>query len=254
MLGESALLAGDISYAMNVQQLLLADARRRRNPLHLCWSLLGVGANHVRLGNPGEAVPLLEEALQILQETPNLASSIETHGQLALACFRLGEVDRALENAGKVLELSANLSPTVYSMNVGYAATAEIYFELWESALRDQNARLNLNQYRESAGKAVKSLHAFDKVFPIGQPVTPYFQGWHAQLLGKTRDAIKLWKKSLAAARRLNMPYEEGLACYRLGSCLPASDPSRKEFIDRALAIFENMGSVHELDAVKRLP
>jgi class 3 adenylate cyclase/tetratricopeptide (TPR) repeat protein len=253
ILGESALLAGDIAYAMDIQKLLLENARRRRSPLHLCWSLLGVGANHVRLGNPGEATPLLEEALQILEETPNLASSIETTGQLALAYLRLGQDEKALDYAGKVLDLSANISPTVYSMDIGFTAITEVYFELWEKALRTQSRQLDPDRLGGSAEKAIKLLHSFEKVFPIGQPHTPYYQGWYSRIMGKTQQAIKLWRKSLEAAGKFNMPYEEGLACYRLGSCLPKHDPSRKEYLNRALVIFENMGSLHELNAVREI-
>jgi class 3 adenylate cyclase len=51
MLGESAFIAGDLAYSMRIQKELLADARRRRSPLHQCWGLLGVAVNNIRLGN-----------------------------------------------------------------------------------------------------------------------------------------------------------------------------------------------------------
>ena len=135
MLGESAFISGDLQYAVKIQKVLLEDARRRRNPLHQCWGLLGVARNNIRLGNEADAIPMLEEALDILKETPNLSSSIETNGQLALAHCRLGQNDAALEYVKKVLDLSANISPTVYSMNIGFAAVADACFELWEKAL-----------------------------------------------------------------------------------------------------------------------
>ena len=88
LLAESALISSDIDYAINIQKILLADARKRRNPLQQGWGLFGVAANNIRLGNAAEAVPMLEEALQILEELPNRASSINTNGQLALAHLR----------------------------------------------------------------------------------------------------------------------------------------------------------------------
>jgi hypothetical protein len=48
MLGETAFIAGDTHYSMNIQRLLLEDARRRRSPLHQCWGLLGVAVNNIR--------------------------------------------------------------------------------------------------------------------------------------------------------------------------------------------------------------
>ncbi|MCK7485414.1 MAG: hypothetical protein MZU97_07530 [Bacillus subtilis] len=65
MLGESAFISGDLAYSMNIQKILLADARRRRSPLHQCWGLLGVAVNNIRLGNEAEAIPMLEEAVEL---------------------------------------------------------------------------------------------------------------------------------------------------------------------------------------------
>ena len=105
----------------------------------MCWGLFGVAAINIRLGDEATAIPMLEEELQILEELPNLASSINTNGQLALAHLRLGKYEEALTYADKVIDLAANKSPTVYSMDIGFAAVAEVYFELWEKAL--QNSR-----------------------------------------------------------------------------------------------------------------
>jgi hypothetical protein len=49
------------------------------------------------------------------------------------------------------------------------------------------------------------------------------------------------------------MPYEAGLAHLRLGACLPENDPSRREHLAQARAIFEKMESFHELEAVKAM-
>jgi len=247
MLGESALIAGDIPYAMNIQKILLEDARSRRSPLHQCWGLLGVAANNIRLGNEGIAIPMLEEALQILEETPNLASSIEINGQLALAYLRFGQEEKALASADKVLELGANISPTVYSMDVGFTAVADVYFELWEKALQSPDKKPDADKLRERAEKALKLLRAFQKVFPIGQPHTPLYQGWYEWLTGDHEKAIKSLQKGLEAAQKFNMPYEEGLIRVRLASYTQDNPDTRKKHVWRAIEIFEKMGAAHAL-------
>lgn len=248
MLGESALISGDLQYAVKIQKVLLDDARRRRSPLHQCWGLLGVARNNIRLGHEADAVPMLEEALEILKETPNLSSSIETNGQLALAHCRLGQNDAALEYVKKVLDLSANISPTVYSMNIGFAAVADACFELWEKALRTQPVT-DSEQYKALAERALKPIRAFQGVFPIGQPVTPYYQGWYEWLTGKPEAALKSWQKGLDAAEKFHMPYEEGLNRVKLGA--HQKDEAQKQHFERAIAIFENMGAAHELKLSK---
>ncbi|HEU4744054.1 MAG TPA: AAA family ATPase, partial [Anaerolineales bacterium] len=166
MLGESAFIAGDTSYSMNIQRILLEDARQRRNPLQQCWGLLGVSVNNIRWGKAADALPMLEEALRILEETPNLASSIETNGQIALAYLRLGQEEKALACAEKVLKLSEKLSPTVYSMDIGFSGVADVYFELWERALQDPAQKTDSENLKQLAERAIKLLVAFQKVFP----------------------------------------------------------------------------------------
>jgi len=248
MLGESALISGDLQYAGKIQKVLLDDARRRRSPLHQCWGLLGVARNNIRMSHEADAIPMLEEALEILKETPNLASSIETNSQLALAHCRLGQDEAALTYIKHVLDLSANISPTVYSMNIGFAAVADACFELWEKALRAQPV-IDSEQYKLLSEKAIKPLRAFQGVFPIGQPVTPYYQGWYEWLTGKQEAALKSWNKGLEAAQKFNMPYEEGLLRVKLGARV--KDDSQKLHFERAIQIFENMGAVYELKLAK---
>jgi tetratricopeptide (TPR) repeat protein len=247
MLGESAFIAGDSSYSMNIQRVLLEDARRRRNPLQQCWGLLGVAVNNIRWGKAADALPMLEEALRILEETPNLASSIETNGQIALAHLRLGQEEKALAYAEKVLKLSEKLSPTVYSMDIGFSGVADVYFELWESALQDPAQKTDSENLKQLADRAVKLLVAFQKVFPIGQAVTPIYRGWYEWLTGKPEEAVKSWRRGLDAALKFNMAYEEGLIRLKLAMYSQGNLDARKRNLWRAMEIFEEMGALNEL-------
>jgi tetratricopeptide (TPR) repeat protein len=247
MLGESAFIAGDTSYSMNIQNVLLEDARRRRNPLHQCWGLLGVAVNNIRWGKAADALPMLEEALRILEETPNLASSIETNGQIALAYLRLGQEEKALAYAEKVLTLGEKLSPTVYSMDIGFSGVADVCFALWEKALQDSTREAEADRLMSLAEKAIKLLVAFEKVFPIGQPVTPIYQGWYEWLTGKPEAAIKFLRRGLEAALKFNMPYEEGLIRLKLAAYSQGNLDARKINLWRSMEIFEKMGALHEL-------
>jgi tetratricopeptide (TPR) repeat protein len=247
MLGESALIAGDTAYSMNIQKILLEDARRRRNPLQQCWGLLGVAVNNIRWGKAADALPMLEEALRILEETPNLASSIETNGQVALAHLRLGQEEKALFHAERVLKLSEKLSPTVYSMNIGFSAVADVYFELWESALQDPAQKAEADHLKALAEKAIKLLIAFQKVFPIGQAVTPIYQGWYEWLTGKHDAAIKSLRRGLEAALKFNMAYEEGWCRLKLAMYAQGNLDARRRNLWRAIEIFEKMGALNEL-------
>jgi len=254
LLGESAFIAGDIQYAMNVFKELLESSRRRgQNITHQSWGLIGIAINNIRLGNPAAAVPMLKEVLQILQEIPNSnpVSSIEANGQLALAYLRLGEEENAHACADKVLAVAATISPTVYSLDIGFAATADVYFELWEKSLQNPSQHLELDKYQLSGEKTLKLLRAYQKAFPIGQPITDYYQGWHKWLMGKPQVAIRSWNKGLKAATKFNMPYEEGLIRLKLGSYLEGDQNERREHLECAIQIFEKMDALHELNVAK---
>jgi tetratricopeptide (TPR) repeat protein len=247
MLGESAFIAGDTSYSMSIQNVLLEDARRRRNPLHQCWGLLGVAVNNIRWGKAADALPMLEEALRILEVTPNVASLIETNGQAALAHLRLGQEDKALAYADKVLTLSEKLSPTVYSMDIGFSGVADVYFELWEKALQYPAKKAEADRLQLLAERSIKLLIAFEKVFPIGQSVTPIYQGWHEWLTGDQEAATKFLRRGLDAALKFNMAYEEGVVRLKLAIYSQGNLDARKRNLWRAIEIFENMGALNEL-------
>jgi tetratricopeptide (TPR) repeat protein len=251
MLGENAFMSGDVHYALPVHTALLEDARRRRSPLHQCWGALGVGANKVRRGEAYEAVPLLEEAVKILEETPNLASEVETTGQLALAYLRLGEDAKARATAEKVIRMMGNSSPTVYSMDIGFGGTAEVLFTLWERSLQQPDLKAHSAQLQASAEKALKLLQSFQSVFPIGQPQASFYVGQHAWLLGKPGQAIKHWKKSLEGATKFKRLFEEGMARLKLGSAPDESLDDRRQHLQRAIEIFARMSAVHELSCAK---
>ena len=243
---ESALISSDVVQAMKLQLVLLEDARRRRNPLQQGWALFGVAANNIRMGNSASAVPMLEEALQILEEIPNFASSININGTIALAHLRLGHNPQALQYASKVLELAQNLSPTVYSLDIGFSAVADVYFRLWETSLEDPWQKLDTEQLKSSALKAIKLVRAFEKVFPIGQPHTPYYRGWYEWLVGDKEKAVKLWNQSLEAALKYRMPYEEGLARVKLGMAESELNV-RAGHLKRAVEIFETINAPYEM-------
>ena len=253
LVAESALLSGDLDTAMKYHQILLEDARRRRNPLQQCWALCWVAVNNIRRGEAAPAVPLLEETLRILDELPNLASEINTNGQLAIAQLRLGNEQQALHHAAKVLEIASDISPTVYSLHVGYSGVAEVYFTLWERALHSPSQNAEAARYKDLAGKAVKLLRAFGKIFPIGQASLAYYQGWYEWLSGMQSRAIQSWRRGLDAAKKYRTLYEEGVLRARLAAVLTDAPEERREHIQCAAQIFEKIGAIGDLQAVRKL-
>ncbi len=253
LLAEGALISGDINTSLSVESKLLEEARRRRNPLQQCMALFGVSSIYIRQGEYARAIPMLEEELQILDELPNMASSINSNALLALAHYRLGAVDKALSYAAKVLDLASTLSPTVYSLDVGFSAVAEVYFDLWEKAQQSPNGLLDKNHFRQLSEKALKLLKGFRNIFPIGQPYLALYTGKRYWNMGKNQKAVRTWQTGLEAAKKYHLLYEEGLLHVQLAASLKNAPAEQQVHLDCAAQIFEAMNAIRDMELVKKL-
>jgi hypothetical protein len=54
--------------------------------------------------------------------------------------------------------------------------------------------------------------------------------------------------RGIAEAKRLNLPYEEGIAHYHIGRFLPSNQPLRHQHLKQAAAIFEKLGAMWDLE------
>jgi len=195
------------------------------------------------LGRLKEATACLVELQGALDEGGEIvdqAMKLGVHGLRATSYLRQNALGSALEAAAQTMDLAASSIPSSYGVLSGYANPAEVYLSLWEAGYPQPGLdRL--------ARKACKVAHSFARVFPIGRPRALLWDGLHHWLAGKPARATRAWQASLAAAARLEMPYDEALAHYELGRHLPDADPGREEHLARACEIFERLGAAYDL-------
>ena len=120
-----------------------------------------------------------------------------------------------------------------------------------EKALQNPTQKTDAEKWKQLAAKSLKLVRGFEKVFPIGRPSTPLYQGWYEWLTNKPEAAIKSWNKGLEAAQKYNMPYEEGLLRLKLGTHGNGDANGRRQHLERAAQIFEKMGAVRECTLVQ---
>jgi hypothetical protein len=127
-----------------------------------------------------------------------------------------------------------------------YATTAEAAIALWQaSRRRNIGDQPTVRAAAEQAEQAMRALHRYAKVFPIGQPRALLCQGLLAWVDQRPVRARKAWRRSLAAAERLGMRYDEMLAHHQLGR---HGDPSeRDEHLARARQLFAQLGIAGEV-------
>ena len=219
--------------------------------MHQAWGMTGQAFHALCLGKASQAADLLEEALTLLADNADLMSEINIYGQLAMAHLQLGQLTEARQAADEVASRIAQSSPIMYTAFFGYFGMAEVYLSLWEQSFENPQLLGERTNLIRLARQACKSLHAYKRIFPIGQPQAWRYQGWHDWLAGKPRKAHKLWHKSLTAAERLGIPYVQGLAHYEIGRRLVSDNPGRQKHLIQAQKIFSRLGAVYYLDRVE---
>jgi hypothetical protein len=100
--------------------------------------------------------------------------------------------------------------------------------------------------------EAVASSFRFARVFPIGEPRAALLAGTSAWLDGRATAARSAWSRSLAAARRLDMPYDEGRAHLEIGRHTPPGALERAEHLARAASLFDELGALDDREKVER--
>jgi class 3 adenylate cyclase/tetratricopeptide (TPR) repeat protein len=189
-------------------------------------------------GGMDAAVAQLQQATELLADRGSRADEILAYGLLARAYLRRQDEERARLAAQQAASLIAQSQPVAMHILEGYAAIAEVYLSLWAAGDRTT---------KRPARQACAALRRFARPFPFARPRTWLCQGQAAYLSGQRRRALAAWRKSLATAERLAMPYEQGRAHYELGQHLPATHPARPAHLSRACEIFEDIGAPYEL-------
>ncbi len=198
------------------------------------------------LGKFDEVAACLRELGDSLGEDSEIvdeAMKIGVQGLRAATHLRRGAPERALEAAGRTVDMASNAMPSSYGVLSGYANPAEVYLSLWEAGHPEPGLD-------KLARKACKLARSFARVFPIGRPRALLWDGLYAWLAGKPARAQEAWQESLAAARDLEMAYDEALAHYEIGRHAAAGDPARAEHLARAGEIFERLGAAYDLARV----
>jgi len=244
ILAQHAYFQGQFERGARLWAEMYEAACRYHNPLQQAWGLNGRAQSLLRLGAGDEAAArCLEEALDILKTDIDHISETTTHGLLAEARLRLGDRAgaRAEAEAGARLIASSGRPNGYYALE-GYTSVAGVFLRLWEEGD---------TALAGAARRGCADLWRFAGVFPIARPQAWLRQGLAHQLSGRPWRARRAWDKAQKDARKLGMPYEEGLAHLEIGRHLAAADPERPLHLDLACQIFARLGALADLAAAK---
>lgn len=235
LLAKTSYFQGNFNQGIERWAELHQVAKRSEDLLHQAWGLNGQAEGLLRLGEVDQAVHLLEEALELFSQNRDRVSETATRGLLALAYLYQNKLDLAQQTARATqAELAKLSSPNSYYLIEGYAGVTEVYLNL--------GAAIN----RKLLSQACRALHQFARVFPVGQPRAWMCQGDLDWSRGYRFRAYKAWQKSVTAARRLRMPYEEGRAHHRLGKYFTGAKAQQHQ--DEAINFATQLGIAYRTE------
>jgi hypothetical protein len=133
----------------------------------------------------------------------------------------------------------------VYWLFTAYDNIAEVYLGCWEQAIRRGDAREVVADLARRSQQACQLGTRFSQIFPIGAPNAWLAWGRYYALLDRHGRADQAWRRSLALAERLAMPYEQGRVHHQLGR--HSAGDQRKLHLRRAVELFTQVGAHYDL-------
>jgi tetratricopeptide (TPR) repeat protein len=216
---------------------VVASARGRHDPVALNWGLAGEAEALLRLyQDTAPALALLEESRTLLGDLP-AAERLRVHAALGLAHLRDGRDDEAAAAARAGLAEVARAGMLRMWLGEALTAMAELTLEL-ERRGGD----------RAATASAHERLRAFAARSPVAAARASRAAGVRLWLAGRRPRALRALRRSLDAARRFDLPYDEGMAHLELGRHLGTNQATpgewgREEHLRRAAELFEALGT-----------
>jgi hypothetical protein len=178
-----------------------------------------------------------------------LADQILGYGLLALAHWRLGQAEAARRAADAAEQIIGRTNQISHYLLPAYVGLAEVYGELW-AAHRQESAVAE--EMKRRLRHLCQLLDQFGRMYPIGQPDAWLVRAGYERLRGRPARALRAARRSLEAAERYRMPYEQGRADATLARQLPPGDPASQAHRARARECFEQIGSRYDLRQLQR--
>ena len=200
------------------------------------------------LGETGEALDAIQTGFGLQGQSSDPKFEMFLCARLAQAHLQQGGAG-ALQRAEPALERGMRLADKPSSTLVSAlasAALASAAVDLWEARGRPAAERQPLAQFLKQSIR-----NARGDWRPGTLPLLWRLRGWEAWLFGKPARARRAWRKSLAVAERLKIPYEAGLAHSVLGQHA-AAGLYRQAHLQQAAEIFERLGAAYDLEQARQ--
>ncbi len=224
--------------AKNAEQLL-ALAAQSHDSRYKIWAYQGLAKNYLQLERYDKAITAGERALKIIEKRLKYTYEASVRGITAAAYLRSEQTEQAVAVMEPVVEQLETSPTSSWMLLDAYIGFVEVRLSVWREE-RTQKGGSAASQ--TLARKAVADMFRFANKFPIAQTRAWLYRGRYNQILGKHKQAHHAFIKSLTWAKRMEMPYEQGLANFEIAFHLPEESPARQEHLRQAVRIFSKLG------------
>lgn len=234
----AASLRGELKISLDLYQELSTSANTRGDGQSRLWGLTGQVNTLLRMGRVLEAGQLIETVDPERLPPANRLERIFVYGYLALCALKLGQPVQALEAAERVRVLLNRMDAMVSTLNA-LGATAEVYATLLEKSHEQEEERQRLHK---GLTDVIGGLRRFARLFPVGLPLLYVWEGVQLAQRQRAGGARRRFLRAIKAARRREMPYEQGLAWKFLAQLELEGSPAQQHASIQARACFERAG------------
>lgn len=237
---------GQFDRAAPILDELVEEAIRSDDTQISVWALVGVGVNRLMMGHLQEAVEMLLKHLDMIRNSSDQIAILRAYGALCYGYMWLGKMADARQWADTAWGVIQKSQPTAYWQLEGYAAVAAYHLAMWEANRTDK-------AHRRAAAAAIRQLSAFARIFDLGRAQSKIYRMLYENLAGHTGKAVKLGQQALEEARRLEMAYDEALAHYHLGRLVIKDAHKRRDHLQTAAGIFNQIGAKYYMTITSNL-
>jgi tetratricopeptide (TPR) repeat protein len=242
-LAEIAAVRGEFTRWAEILLQATASARQRGDIQSALLSFVELVSVRLIQGQTAQAFADTQAVFGLLKQEAHPDFERLLYARLTQAHLQQGDLPSAAQALERGLRLTDQAAPGLI-FAVGSTALASAALDVWQA--RGQPAA-----ERQPLAQTLKKLHtdARDDSRASSRPLLWRLQGWEAWLSGNTARAQRLWRKSLAEAERLQMPYEAALAHVEIGR--RATGEAQRAHWSRALEIFERLGAAYDRQRVR---
>ena len=254
-LGFIALSQGEFASSLRQYTEMYESACDRGNAMAQAVGLILMGIVALQLGLTEHTVTHLETAKDILPRDIDHSLEIILSNYLTVALVRQGKYRLASAQVAVSEDLISRSLSILDSRGGTYApfvlySTSMVFLVFRETNQEQYPA--DLEAIGKLARKASRSYHKLARTVSFAKPGDQLIQGLYNWLDGKRYKARRAWLRSVLAASKSGMHFEEGLAHFQIGRHLDLHDPNRIEHLTRACEIFENLDAAYDLTQARK--